>query len=487
MTACTFPIDRLAVRSHRRSVDAVAALARGVAIALAALVPIAAAHADSPCVDHVIRIDEPCSGDACHFRHVAATEWEGVRHVVWRQNEPTLRVRTARIVGDVVELGEIPITTAVSTNPIRAVAARGDLLAIALAQRVDLHRLVDQEWAFEASLTLPGFSFTAFRLAIDTGGDVERVVVSRKDLLGNPSGSAPVDIFRRDGDWSLEATLTTPGMSFNFGADIAIDGNTIAIGAPETFSTFSGGGLRVQIYEFADAGWTLTETVEGYPWSANSSGHRIALAGNMLVATNAIGDQSLQNIGQLVHLQFWHRGADGFAPSDFILGTTSLKRGWELKALPDGDDVRVFATVYRQLPVTDAAFAYRVRDGVVVESTTLPTPDAESLGFFAPCWGIAAVGGATPWVAVTAPDDPLGSSVSVITLDGPTPCPNEPQLGPVFADLNGDGVVDAADLGALLSQWGSCRGGSENCPADLNGDGVVDGADLGLLLENWSG
>ncbi|MFG0275565.1 MAG: hypothetical protein ACF8QF_10950, partial [Phycisphaerales bacterium] len=49
-------------------------------------------------------------------------------------------------------------------------------------------------------------------------------------------------------------------------------------------------------------------------------------------------------------------------------------------------------------------------------------------------------------------------------------------------DLNGDGVVEGADLGLLLGAWGACAGA---CPADLNGDGVVDGADLGLLLGAW--
>jgi len=53
--------------------------------------------------------------------------------------------------------------------------------------------------------------------------------------------------------------------------------------------------------------------------------------------------------------------------------------------------------------------------------------------------------------------------------------------GPL-GDLNGDGVVDGADLGVLLNAWGACDG----CPADLNGDGVVDGADLGILLNAWS-
>ncbi len=49
------------------------------------------------------------------------------------------------------------------------------------------------------------------------------------------------------------------------------------------------------------------------------------------------------------------------------------------------------------------------------------------------------------------------------------------------ADLNGDGAVDAADLGLLISAWGDTTG-----YADLNGDGVVGSADLGLLISDWS-
>ncbi len=46
-------------------------------------------------------------------------------------------------------------------------------------------------------------------------------------------------------------------------------------------------------------------------------------------------------------------------------------------------------------------------------------------------------------------------------------------------DLDGDGQVDGADLGVLLSEW-ELDGAS-----DLNRDGIVDGADLGILLANW--
>lgn len=54
---------------------------------------------------------------------------------------------------------------------------------------------------------------------------------------------------------------------------------------------------------------------------------------------------------------------------------------------------------------------------------------------------------------------------------------------PDSCDLNGDGLVNGADLAIVLGNWGLCAG----CPADINGDGVVDGADLAIVLGNWTG
>lgn len=51
---------------------------------------------------------------------------------------------------------------------------------------------------------------------------------------------------------------------------------------------------------------------------------------------------------------------------------------------------------------------------------------------------------------------------------------------PAPGDLNGDGVVDASDLGNLLVMWGS-----NDVVADLDGSGQVDGDDLGVLLSLW--
>lgn len=56
----------------------------------------------------------------------------------------------------------------------------------------------------------------------------------------------------------------------------------------------------------------------------------------------------------------------------------------------------------------------------------------------------------------------------------PAPCVATP-------DLDGNGIVEGADLGLLLGAWAT-----GDCAADLNGDGVVNGADLGILLGAWT-
>jgi hypothetical protein len=50
------------------------------------------------------------------------------------------------------------------------------------------------------------------------------------------------------------------------------------------------------------------------------------------------------------------------------------------------------------------------------------------------------------------------------------------------ADLFRNGVINGADLGILLSEWGPAN---PSTVSDITRDGVVDGADLGLLLSFW--
>ncbi|MDP6479536.1 MAG: GC-type dockerin domain-anchored protein, partial [Phycisphaerales bacterium] len=53
----------------------------------------------------------------------------------------------------------------------------------------------------------------------------------------------------------------------------------------------------------------------------------------------------------------------------------------------------------------------------------------------------------------------------------------------VPGDANGDGVVNADDILAVISAWGPCPPG--DCPADVNGDGVVNTDDLLAVIANW--
>jgi hypothetical protein len=55
--------------------------------------------------------------------------------------------------------------------------------------------------------------------------------------------------------------------------------------------------------------------------------------------------------------------------------------------------------------------------------------------------------------------------------------------GAVTGDANGDGIVNFADILAIVGAWGPCAGA---CPADLDGDGVVGFADILVAIANWS-
>jgi hypothetical protein len=86
-----------------------------------------------------------------------------------------------------------------------------------------------------------------------------------------------------------------------------------------------------------------------------------------------------------------------------------------------------------------------------------------------------AVGESAPFAIVMGdgvPDEVLAEAAAAaeVIYAGGSAC---------LGDLNGNGTVDGADLGALLSAWGT------DGPGDLNADGVVNGADLGSLLSAW--
>jgi hypothetical protein len=56
---------------------------------------------------------------------------------------------------------------------------------------------------------------------------------------------------------------------------------------------------------------------------------------------------------------------------------------------------------------------------------------------------------------------------------------------PCNGDIFRDGLVNGADLGALLSYWGPVTSAPASALCDLDHDGFVGGGDLGILLADW--
>jgi hypothetical protein len=116
--------------------------------------------------------------------------------------------------------------------------------------------------------------------------------------------------------------------------------------------------------------------------------------------------------------------------------------------------------------------------------TTLETvgptgPEADG-GWFEACYRIADFVEPTAEIRVrfTAEDAAPGSIVEAAVDGVRIEIVECDETDP--ADLNGDGLVNGADLAELLGAWGGSGAG------DLNGDGLVNGADLAEMLGRWS-
>ena len=63
--------------------------------------------------------------------------------------------------------------------------------------------------------------------------------------------------------------------------------------------------------------------------------------------------------------------------------------------------------------------------------------------------------------------------MATITIDVvPIPC---------YADIDGNGTVDVADLLEVIGNWGYCL----KCPADINQDDEIDVTDLLAVVGAW--
>jgi hypothetical protein len=295
---------------------------------------------------------------------------------------------------------------------------------------------------------------------IDGDGDM--------DLIGINSGSGTSELLLKNTNglgttWQTVSAQISPNPNVDdndsrfFDNDFDGDLDLIigSLGSSERYYSNNGTGSFAQtasiIPAVADSSLDIKVadlTGDGRPDYVTAQGESGSFQNKIFV--NVSG--AIDNRAPVVKLteQVVPAGAGPFVVRAQIFDDSANDRGYEFKA----GDVTLTYTVDGGKPVTvpmkwAGAWNYRVE---------IPAQD--------PCSTVEYFVSAT---------DRVGNEGN-----GPTKSFDVPGTCGPAQDLNGDGVVNAADLAILLSQWGGP--GS----ADFNGDGEVNASDLAVLLAAWS-
>ncbi|MEY4535165.1 MAG: hypothetical protein RLZZ246_1483 [Planctomycetota bacterium] len=330
---------------------------------------------------------------------------------------------------------------------------------------IDIIRRAGAGWVRGTKLTGPDGLVIGAAVAAD--GDVLASM--------NDTGTSVLVHRRSTAGWVLEQVIALevePGPAPITNA-LAVDGDRIAVGLPNATRDGVLTAGRVDIFVRGTAGWVLESSVEPAQFTTETRfGERVTIHGDLLAASD--------------------RG-NGSATNHSILVARHSRDGWAFETSISGSLTKPIDLIDDALACTSGSPSttsiWRPLDGVWYEASSAPPGLAAvcaqrqaivsgpSLGFLVPgvqgLWSLDA-SATLPEGTVTAirTSDALTVMLTadrsiVIDHAGPPYCP---------ADLTGDGVVDGADLGLVLTAWGNSPLG------DLTGDGITDGADLGLML-----
>lgn len=130
-----------------------------------------------------------------------------------------------------------------------------------------------------------GAGFDFFGTAVSISGDTAVVGARLNDTLADKSGAAYVFI-RQGTAWILQQKLTAPdgGQDDQFGTAVAIDGDTVAIGAPFEDEAAANGG-SVYVFVRSGATWTFQDKLmAGDAASGDHLGESVSLRGDLVAA-----------------------------------------------------------------------------------------------------------------------------------------------------------------------------------------------------------
>jgi hypothetical protein len=334
-------------------------------------------------------------------------------------------------------------------------------------------------WVFNTKLLQPdGEQYDFFGCDVAISGD--RIVIGSyfKDVFLNynraSAGSAYV--FKRSGvAWTFEQKLIAdnPAPDAWFGYSVAIDGSRIAVGAPGTPKVgFQFGPGAAYFFEYSNGNWNQTDKRSSSNTTATERfGWTVAMDGDTTAVGAPMHNFSLGDPGAVYAFQ---RNANGTWTETDYLEPVSPEVAGELGTKVDIDgDVIVASAPYATMGglsgATGGAVIYGRVGGVWNAGTAIQAPAPAIDDLFSQ--GVA-INGSTVVIGSERDDDMGGNSGTVYFYE--PSCPEQSCPG----DLNGDGVVNAADLSILLGSWNTASN-------DLDGNGIVNAADLSVLLGAW--
>ncbi len=294
---------------------------------------------------------------------------------------------------------------------------------------------------------------------LDVNEDATVLVVGARYAGTPPNANAGAAyVYARNtttGAWSLEATLQGPsGPVFNtyFGSEVAASGARVVIS--------EGGTASARIFVRNGTTWTFENSVTNSSASVDQNyARRVYLSGDTLWVHNT---------------ENWRFDVFGRSGTAWPLQQTLVLNGASAMAFANGvmcTSQWVFSPYRRQVQ------AFR-RSGTSQQWSNFATVYTPAL-FPTYSYDVAmAMSG--DLVAINAPYEDFGS-VSIYGAGF--------LFDINFTDCNGNGVRDECDIASGSVPDANSNGVPDSCEnlcrMDVNGDGVVNGADLGLVLGAW--
>jgi hypothetical protein len=339
--------------------------------------------------------------------------------------------------------------------------------------------------------------------AVSIADDAMLIGAFQHKTLGLVTSGAAYVIRLIDGVWVGETELRAPipKSGDGVGSDVAIAGDVAVVGAPGVNGAHDTTGA-VFVYRRVRGAWTLEQTLTPTDPATGSKYFGEAVAIDAAGLTIAVGAERTGGDKGAVHLYAydgaaWQRTQVLVPPA----AASTAHFGGDVALTDDGQTLVVGAySDYSGAPAAGAAYVYRLVGGVWQQVFVLAPEDGWCVGASVAVHGdVVVVGdpcfesfsGRVHVLAGIREVDCNGNGVNdgcdiASGFSADADQDGVPDECRPSADLDGDGMVNGADLGMLLGAWGPCPSALKApCAADLEGNGIVDGADLAALLGAW--